>query len=134
MAPTTLRAPSPRPAGRARLLGMALGCALLGAACSGGSPWGATPQNWPQVKLPTPEQAGAYVDAGTTAGSQRLAARVRAALAAQPALAGVQVEGLEGGLVVLSGAVPSAADKPLAVQTARQVLGVREVVDRTTSP
>ena len=111
-----------------------LAAALLTTGCAGGTPWGATPQNWPQVTLPRVEEIPAHVDAGTTAGSQRLAERVRAALAAQPTLAGVRVEGLEGGLIVLSGALPSPADRPLAVQTARQVVGVRDVVDRMTAP
>ncbi|MFO4987106.1 BON domain-containing protein, partial [Salmonella enterica subsp. enterica serovar 1,4,[5],12:i:-] len=68
------------------------------------------------------------------AGAQRLAERVRVALGAQPALADVRVEGYEGGLIILSGAVPSPADRTQAVQTARQVVGVREVVDRMVGP
>ena len=71
---------------------------------------------------------------GSTAGSQRVADRVRSALAAQPSLTGVQVEGLEGGLIVLSGRVPSPNERQLAVQTARSVTGVTNVVDRLTAP
>ena len=63
-----------------------------------------------------------------------LAERVRVALGAQPALADVRVEGYEGGLIILLGAVPSPADRTQAVQTARQVVGVREVVDRMVGP
>ena len=104
-------------------------CATLLAGCSGGTPWGATPQNIP---LPRIENVPAILDAGTTAGAQRLADRVRAALAAQPQLASsdIRVEGLESGVIVLHGSPPSDAERQLAVQTARQVAGVREVVDR----
>ena len=59
---------------------------------------------------------------------------VRSALAAQPSLTGVQVEGLEGGLVVPSGRVPSPNERQLAVQTARSVTGVTNVVDRLSAP
>ncbi|QTD44766.1 BON domain-containing protein [Ottowia testudinis] len=109
---------------------LAVGAALLVTGCTGGTPWGATPQNLPQVTLPRLEHIPAHVDAGTNAGAQRLAERVRAALAAQPALSAVQVEGYEGGLIILSGTAPSPAGRAQAVQLARQVVGVREVVDR----
>ena len=127
------RRPTPAPCRPRAAAPLLAACALL-AGCAGGTPWGATPQNWPQVPLPRLEQIPAHVEAGTTAGSLRLAERVQAALATQPALAGVQVEGLEGGLVVLSGALSSAAERAQAVQTARQVVGVREVVDRMSAP
>ena len=113
---------------------MVMGATLLTAGCTGGTPWGATPQNLPQVNLPRLENIPAHIDAGTNAGAQRLAERVRVALGAQPALADVRVEGYEGGLIILSGAVPSPADRTQAVQTARQVVGVREVVDRMVGP
>ncbi|MDO5623459.1 MAG: BON domain-containing protein [Pseudomonadota bacterium] len=73
---------------------------------------------------------------GSTAGAQRVAERVRDALAAQPALAHARlgVEGYEGGLIILNGSLPTAADRALAVQTARSVTGVRDVVDRLTGP
>ena len=73
---------------------------------------------------------------GSTQGSLRVAQRVREALAAQPALSALplQVEGLEGGLVVLRGQVPSASEKQLALRTARQVPGVTDVVDRMNTP
>ena len=113
---------------------LAIGAALLGAGCTGGTPWGATPQTLPQVTLPRLENIPAHVDAGTNAGAQRLAERVRSALGAQPGLSDVRVEGYEGGLIILSGTVPSPADRAQAVQTARQVVGVREVVDRLVGP
>ena len=100
---------------------MVMGATLLTAGCTGGTPWGATPQNLPQVNLPRLENIPAHIDAGTNAGAQRLAERVRA-------------EGYEGGLIILLGAVPSPADRTQAVQTARQVVGVREVVDRMVGP
>jgi len=105
--------------------------AIFAAGCSGGTPWGATPQN---IQLPRIENIPATMEAGTTAGSQRLAERVRGALAAEPGLAGsqIQVEGFEGGVIILSGKAP--ADRQLALQTARQVPGVRDVVDRMTQP
>lgn len=98
-------------------------------ACSGGTPWGATPQN---IQLPRIENIPATLEAGTTAGSQRLADRVRQALAAEPRLAGanIQVEGFEGGVIILSGTAP--AERALALQTAKQMAGVRDVVDRMT--
>ena len=73
---------------------------------------------------------------GSTAGAQRVADRVRAALAAQPSLAGstLGVEGYEGGLIILSGRLAHPADRALAVQTARGVTGVRDVVDRMGAP
>lgn len=110
--------------------------ALLGG-CTGGTPWGATPQ---RIEIPVPDlsHAGEVFDgvSGSTQGSLRVAQRVRSALAAQPGLAGLplQVEGLEGGLVVLSGTVASPTERQLAVQTARQVSGVTNVVDRLTGP
>lgn len=118
------------------LIGSMMAVAVLLVACTGGTPWGATPQ---RIDVPVPDlrQAGEAFDgaSGSTAGAQRVGDRVRAALAAQPALAGLslQVEGLEGGLVVLSGQVPSASERALAVHTARQVTGVRDVVDRLVS-
>lgn len=113
---------------------LAIGAALMVAGCTGGTPWGATPQNLPQVNLPRLENIPAHIDAGTNAGAQRLAERVRVELGAQPALAEVRVEGYEGGLIILSGAVTSPADRTQAVQTARQVVGVRDVVDRMVGP
>ena len=111
--------------------------ALLLAGCNGGTPWGATPQ---RIEIPVPDlsKAPEVFDgvSGSTAGSQRVAQRVRSAIAAQPSLAGLplQVEGLEGGLIVLSGSVPSGSERQLALQTARQVTGVTNVVDRLTGP
>ena len=101
------------------------------AGCTGGTPWGATPQSIP---LPHIENIPAVLDAGTTAGAQRLAERVRARLAAEPRLASsnLRVEGFESGVIVLSGSPPSAAERSLAVQTTRQVPGVRDIVDRMT--
>ena len=54
---------------------------------------------------------------GSTAGAQRVAERVRAALAAQPALAGSRlgVDGYEGGVIILSGQLVNSADRALAV-------------------
>ena len=62
---------------------MVMGATLLTAGCTGGTPWGATPQNLPQVNLPRLENIPAHIDAGTNAGAQRLAERVRTALGAQ---------------------------------------------------
>ena len=117
------------------LLPSALAAALL-AACQGGTPWGATPQQIPLPPMPKLEDVSAHVEAGTTAGAQRIADRVRAALAAEPQLAGAQlgVEGIEGGVIVLSGALPNASARPLAVRTARSIAGVRDVVDRMSAP
>ena len=56
---------------------MVMGATLLTAGCTGGTPWGATPQNLPQVNLPRLENIPAHIDAGTNAGAQRLAERVR---------------------------------------------------------
>ncbi|MFT4195892.1 BON domain-containing protein [Ottowia sp.] len=110
--------------------------ATLLAACQGGTPWGATPQQIPLPKVPRLEEIPAHVEAGTTAGAQRIAERVRAALAAEPGLAGAQLgaEGFEGGVIVLSGTLPSADARALAVRTARGIAGVRDVVDRTSAP
>ena len=118
---------------------VALATALTGllSACTGGTPWGAMPE---RIEIPVPDlrKAPEVFDgvSGSTQGSLRVAQRVRSALAAQPSLAGLnlQVEGLEGGLVVLSGAVPSASERQLALQTARQVTGVTSVVDRLAAP
>ena len=110
---------------------------VLLSACTGGTPWGAIPE---RIEIPVPDlrKAPEVFDgvSGSTQGSLRVAQRVRSALAAQPSLAGLnlQVEGLEGGLVVLSGAVPSASERQLALQTARQVTGVTSVVDRLAAP
>ena len=105
-------------------------------ACQGGTPWGATPQQIPLPQVPRLEEIPAHVEAGTTAGAQRIAERVRAALAAEPGLASAQlsVEGFEGGVIVLSGTLPRADARPLAVRTARGITGVRDVVDRMSAP
>ena len=97
--------------------------------CNGGTPWGATPQNIP---LPRIENIPAVLDAGSTAGAQRLAERVRATLASEPRLASsnLQVDVFESGVVILSGTPPSSSERSLALQTAQQVPGVRDVVDR----
>ena len=117
------------------ILSLLLLPALL-AACQGGTPWGATPQQIPLPPMPKLEDVSAHVEAGTTAGAQRIADRVRAALAAQPQLAGAPlgVEGFEGGVIVLSGALPHADARPLALRTARGIAGVRDVVDRMSAP
>ena len=111
--------------------------ALLMGGCTGGTPWGAMPE---RIEIPVPDlrKAPEVFDgvSGSTQGSLRVAQRVRSALTAQPSLAdlSLQVEGLEGGLIVLSGAVPSPNERSLALQTARQVTGVTNVVDRLTGP
>ncbi len=121
----------------ARLLTATAAGGLLAACGSGGTPWGATPT---RIEIPVPDlrKAPEVWDgaSGSTAGAQRVAERVRAALAAQPALAGshLGVEGYEGGLIILSGQLASPADRALAVQTARGVAGVRDVVDRMMAP
>ena len=110
---------------------------LLAGCGSGGTPWGATPQ---RIDIPVPDlrKAPEVWDgaSGSTAGAQRVADRVRAALAAQPSLAGstLGVEGYEGGVIILSGQLANPADRALAVQTARGVTGVRDVVDRMGTP
>ena len=43
-------------------------------------------------------------------------------------------QGFEGGLVVLNGTPRSAAERNIAVDIARRVPGVREVVDRMAQP
>ena len=111
--------------------------ALLMGGCTGGTPWGAMHE---RIEIPVPDlrKAPEVFDgvSGSTQGSLRVAQRVRSALTAQPSLASLslQVEGLEGGLIVLSGAVPSPSERSLALQTARQVTGVTNVVDRLTGP
>lgn len=121
----------------ARRLAASLSAVALVSACSGGTPWGATPTH---IEIPVPDLRKvpeAFDGAsGSTQGALRVAQRVRHALAAQPSLAGLdlQVEGLEGGVVVLSGNVPSTGERQLAVQTARQVTGVSSVVDRLRGP
>ena len=54
----------------------------------------------------------------------------------QPRLAqaGLRVQGLEGGVMVVEGTVASPDDRALALATARQVAGVRDVVDRMAGP
>lgn len=121
----------------ALLLAGAAALSLLVGCGSGGTPWGATPT---RLEIPVPDlrQVPEVWDgaSGSTAGAQRVADRVRAALAAQPSLAGSRlgVEGYEGGVVILSGQLVNAADRALALQTARSVAGVREVVDRMSAP
>lgn len=128
-----LTASSARPA----LAAFAGAFALLLCGCNGGTPWGATPE---RIEIPVPDlsKVPEVFDgvSGSTQGSLRVAQRVRSALAAQSSLAALplQVEGLEGGLIVLSGAVPSPNERQLALQTARQVTGVTNVVDRLTGP
>ena len=127
-----------------------LACALaaLLAGCEGGTPWGATPQQIPLPPLPRLEQLPAHIEAGTTAGAQRLAERVRAALAAEPRLAGatLDVQGFEGGVMVLSGRLPSAADragtvpagqsfpKPVTRSAARNAATARKRTPIQTAP
>lgn len=110
---------------------------LLTACGSGGTPWGATPT---RIEIPVPDlrQVPEVWDgaSGSTAGAQRVAERVRAALAAQAALAGsrLSVDGYEGGVIILGGQLADPADRALALQTARGVTGVRDVVDRMAAP
>ena len=114
--------------------------ALLTACGSGGTPWGATPTriDLPAIPVPDLRQVPEVWDgaSGSTAGAQRVAERVRAALMAQPVLAGSRlgVDGYEGGVIILSGQLANPADRALAVQTARGVAGVRDVVDRMSAP
>ena len=127
------RSITPRRAG----LAVALAAGALLAACSGGTPWGATPQSL-NVPVPDLRRAGQVADgaSGSTAGALRVAERVHQALAADPQLAGqgLTVQGLEGGLVVLGGPVRSTGDRQRAIDTARGVPGVSQVVDRMRSP
>ena len=46
----------------------------------------------------------------------------------------LDVQGFEGGVMVLTGQLPSAAERALALQTARSVTGVGDVVDRMSAP
>ena len=114
--------------------------ALLTACGSGGTPWGATPTriDIPPIPVPDLRKAPEVWDgaSGSTAGAQRVAERVRMALMAQPALAGSRlgVDGYEGGVIILSGQLANPADRALALQTARGVAGVRDVVDRMSAP
>ena len=121
----------------ALLLAGAAALSLLAGCGTGGTPWGATPQNLP-VPLPDLSRAGQELDgaSGSTAGALRVAERVRQALAADPQLAGqgLTVEGLEGGLIVLGGPVRSTGERQRAIDTARRVPGVSQVVDRMRSP
>ncbi len=121
----------------ALLLGAAAALSLLTACGSGGTPWGATPTHL-EIPVPDLRKAPEVWDgaSGSTAGAQRVADRVRSALAVQPALAGsnLGVEGYEGGVIILSGQLADPADRALALQTARGVTGVRDVVDRMTAP
>ena len=48
---------------RAVAFSMVMGATLLTAGCTGGTPWGATPQNLPQVNLPRLENIPAHIDA-----------------------------------------------------------------------
>ena len=121
----------------ALLLAGAAALSLLAGCGTGGTPWGATPT---RIETPAPHlrKAPELRDGASrpTAGAQREADRVRAALAAQPALAGsnLGVDTYEGGVVILSGQLANPADRALAVQTARSVAGVRDVVDRMSAP
>ena len=121
----------------ALLLAGAAALPLLPGCGPGGPPSGATPT---RIAIPVPDlrKAPEVWDgaSGSTAGAQRVADRVRAALAAQPALAGsnLGVDTYEGGVVILSGQLANPADRALAVQTARSVAGVRDVVDRMSAP
>lgn len=121
----------------ALLLAAAAALTLLTACGSGGTPWGATPT---RIEIPVPDlrQVPEVWDgaSGSTAGAQRVAERVRAALAAQAALAGsrLSVDGYEGGVIILGGQLADPADRALALQTARGVAGVRDVVDRMAAP
>ena len=128
---------SARPSSRRTVATLALlGCCLL-TACTGGTPWGATPQ---RLDLPIPDltRVPQVLDgaSGSTAGALRVAQRVQQALATDPQLAGqgLTVEGLEGGLVVLGGPVRSTGDRQRAIDTARRVPGVSQVVDRMRAP
>ena len=123
--------PTTRSPRAAAIVALAL-AASLGACASGGTPWGATPQNVPLPRLPDLHDVPAKVDATTTGGTVRLEQRVRAALAADPALSGASltVTGLECGTVVLSGSAPSADARAQALRTARGVSGVSQVIDR----
>ena len=127
------RSIAPRRAG----LAIAIATCTLLAACSGGTPWGATPQSL-DMSLPELRRAGQVADgaSGSTAGALRVAQRVQQALTADPQLAGqgLSVEGLEGGLIVLGGPVRSTGDRQRAIDTARRVPGVSQVVDRMRSP
>lgn len=127
------RSITPRRAG----IATALAAGALLAACSGGTPWGATPQSL-NVPLPDLSRAGQVADgaSGSTAGALRVAERVHQALATDPQLAGqgLTVQGLEGGLVVLGGPVRSTGDRQRAIDTARRVPGVSQVVDRMRTP
>lgn len=124
----------------ALLLAGAAALSLLAGCGTGGTPWGATPTRIeiPAIPVPDLRKASEVLDgaSGSTAGAQRVADRVRAALAAQPALAGsaLSVDTYEGGVVILSGQLANPADRALAVQTARSVAGVRDVVDRMSAP
>ena len=117
------------------LLAATLLTLLLTGCAGGGQPWGAMPQNIPAPDLSGLKNLPAVLDAGSTAGSHRLAERVRSALSTQPELAGadLRIDVFEGGLVILNGQPATSAERELALRTIRSVAGVRDVVDRTAT-
>ena len=122
---------SARPSSRRTVATLALlGCCLL-TACTGGTPWGATPQ---RLDLPIPDltRVPQVLDgaSGSTSGALRVAERVRQALN-DPT---ITVDGFEGGLIVLGGRPADGAARQRAIETARGVAGVSQVVDRMTTP
>lgn len=77
--------------------------------------------------------AGAPSRLWAQASGDPLAARVEAALAAEPALADAAIEvDPSGSAVVLQGEVPHALARARAIEIARSVPGVQSVVDRMT--
>lgn len=91
---------------------------------------GAAPAPLPGVRNPL---AGLPGTAATPADDARIAARVRAALAAERELQGLRIDvDANGGVVTLSGPVPSLALKARASELARQVPQVQSVNDQLT--
>lgn len=98
------------------------------------------------VTKPTPEMREAmaraevgddvYGEDPTVNRLEALGAEMTGKEAADPRLAGAAIgaQGFEGGLVVLNGTPRSAAERNIAVDIARRVPGVREVVDRMAQP
>ncbi|HVJ76010.1 MAG TPA: BON domain-containing protein, partial [Casimicrobiaceae bacterium] len=72
--------------------------------------------------------------ATTAIGDAAITGSVKTAMIAEPGLKAMQIDvDTKNGVVTLTGAVDSAADKARAVQIAQGVTGVTSVIDRLTT-
>jgi len=120
---------------RMTLLAMILAGAGLAAGCERTATERTTSTTVDRATSQVAANTEAAANKATTAiGDAAITGSVKTAMIAEPGLKAMQIDvDTKNGVVTLTGAVDSAADKARAVQIAQGVTGVTSVIDRLTT-